>query len=1155
MTDEERAPGRRRNPREREVPETDGREWTRREYLSLTAAGGLGYAGLGALDATAGGDIVWEHDLDLAVDSSSPTVVDGTVYIGANERTSSLDPDGSLYAVDAATGEREWRFEDPAAVDASPTVLDGRVYFTSNDGVLYALDAAMGEQVWGFTGRDSSFRVSPTIAGGTVYAVEAPPRGESTNVLYAVDARTGEEQWRAEVGERGSAPTVVDGTVYVGTSEGGGFGRLDALDAATGASQFRLPIDGSASDPPPAPTVVDGVAYFGTNDGLFAVDVESGEIEWQFGDVPEGSDWTALTVADGTLYAGQDSSYEEFPSGNVFAVDATTGELTWSLNVDEPVGAVESIIVSSSPTVAGGVVFIGTAGFRDEGGTMYALDGATGEAVWSLDMGSADINSSPTVVDGVVYFGTSGRTLYALDAGVSGSSVDSRVNLGTLGHHHGWQGGRGFRVAVDDGTVAAGLTTELLVELENVESDPVTGLAVEASAGDGATAEIREVPERVDVEETVTAILQVETPRDRTGAVTVELTSEADQFDAFTRTVALETVPPARVGVVPEASDDPVRAGTDQGGTFTFEVAVNDAQAVEDVALVPRFDEVDGDWSVHEPVRNADALRHAGGRWGSADVPERSKLNVWGASELAPGMVEQPGFELTVPEGLRPTEYELPVELRVADADGERFVADETTYTFAVAKRYMSPLLLTPDEPLVDADRVTLEAQLLVSQGSVVNPTLTLDPFPESFEVVDGSDPDGAFLSIENRSVEWGGVFEADTRLSAEFVVELPDGEQAGGSYPVGLTATANVPEIDAERTRTSSTVVTVSDLVGQVAGKRAKADRIDQVVGGVDDRTRVEQRLTAITDAVGAGTLDPVAASQGVERMWLGERLLERSHELTTGVTPTNTVDRGYDLIRPLAEDLASVAVIAGTFGVGSILKLAPSAGRIGGAAIRKAGEWGLRNLRRVIRDLVALGYRARQANRSIPRPLPDDLIDFFSGQVKDYIEGVIGIDELKGQLSELILSRLEGALRGVFEWWTAGELDTLHGALTRAALADGPPGDQVAARGAFATALSGMEFRARRAHQLTGTFNEGVVPIIKGMQGTLTEIYPLVDDPDVGEILELTKQSFDLFITFFTGGAVSMLIGGVAVQTVDAARSLGIERVTDGEDISGSI
>ena len=49
---------------------------------------------------------------------------------------------------------------------------------------------------------------------------------------------------------------------------------------------------------------------------------------------------------------------------------------------------------------------------------------------------TADIvRSSPTVADGIVFTGSDDGNVYALDAGVEGSSECSRTHLGTLGHH------------------------------------------------------------------------------------------------------------------------------------------------------------------------------------------------------------------------------------------------------------------------------------------------------------------------------------------------------------------------------------------------------------------------------------------------------------------------------------------------------------------------------------------------------------------------------------------------------------------------------------------------------------------------------------------------------------------------------------------------
>ena len=64
---------------------------------------------------------------------SSPVVNQGVVYFGSG--------DGYLYALDAGTGERFWRFKTEGAVSSTPAVADGVVYVSSGDGRLYAIAA------------------------------------------------------------------------------------------------------------------------------------------------------------------------------------------------------------------------------------------------------------------------------------------------------------------------------------------------------------------------------------------------------------------------------------------------------------------------------------------------------------------------------------------------------------------------------------------------------------------------------------------------------------------------------------------------------------------------------------------------------------------------------------------------------------------------------------------------------------------------------------------------------------------------------------------------------------------------------------------------------------------------------------------------------
>lgn len=92
----------------------------------------------------------------------------------------------ALTAFDADTGERLWRSPvEPATRDATlaaPAVADGVVYATTEDGTLAAVEAATGEVAWRFApGEGIGVLSPPAVAGGRVYVV-----GERR--VYALEA-------------------------------------------------------------------------------------------------------------------------------------------------------------------------------------------------------------------------------------------------------------------------------------------------------------------------------------------------------------------------------------------------------------------------------------------------------------------------------------------------------------------------------------------------------------------------------------------------------------------------------------------------------------------------------------------------------------------------------------------------------------------------------------------------------------------------------------------------------------------------------------------------------------------------------------------------------------------------------------------------------
>ena len=67
---------------------------------------------------------------------TAPVCANGSVFVGG--------ADGTVWALDATSGQIRWQFSSHAAVLYPPAYWNGRVVFGSCDGVLYCLDASDG---------------------------------------------------------------------------------------------------------------------------------------------------------------------------------------------------------------------------------------------------------------------------------------------------------------------------------------------------------------------------------------------------------------------------------------------------------------------------------------------------------------------------------------------------------------------------------------------------------------------------------------------------------------------------------------------------------------------------------------------------------------------------------------------------------------------------------------------------------------------------------------------------------------------------------------------------------------------------------------------------------------------------------------------------
>lgn len=111
-----------------------------------------------------------------------------------------------------------------------------------------------GKLVWRYQTGNTDSGSSPAVVNGVMYV------GSSDYYVYALNASTGTLLWRYQTGLYVfSSPTVVNGVVYIGSEDW----YVYALDASAGTLLWRY-LTGSAVESSPA--VVNGVLYVGSND-------------------------------------------------------------------------------------------------------------------------------------------------------------------------------------------------------------------------------------------------------------------------------------------------------------------------------------------------------------------------------------------------------------------------------------------------------------------------------------------------------------------------------------------------------------------------------------------------------------------------------------------------------------------------------------------------------------------------------------------------------------------------------------------------------------------------------------------------------------------------------------------------------------------------
>ncbi len=253
-------------------------------YLTTYQMGGVPFGRLYALDPATGRPLREPYNPGGTANSilASPTVVNGTVYFGSG--------DHKIYAIDAKTFEKKWDYETRNKVWGSVRVEEGKVFVTSLDHSVYALDERTGALVW-------DVKTGGPIASGVAYDRGTVYAGSADGVLYALSASGGEKKWAMPTGSWvWNTPLVRNGVLYAGTLGK----KLLAIDGATGQLRWSLDTFGNVSA---APLMVGEVLVVGDESGhVYGVEPSTGTKRWDYATDPLQPIQAALTTDGNKIY-------------------------------------------------------------------------------------------------------------------------------------------------------------------------------------------------------------------------------------------------------------------------------------------------------------------------------------------------------------------------------------------------------------------------------------------------------------------------------------------------------------------------------------------------------------------------------------------------------------------------------------------------------------------------------------------------------------------------------------------------------------------------------------------------------------------------------------------------------------------------------------
>ena len=167
---------------------------------------------------------------------------------------------GVAGCIDALTGKELWRERLGGNHDASPTEINGKLYFVNREGKTTILAAGREFKVRSKNELDGVFKATAAIADGLLYI------SDLSGFLHCLDEKTGKPYWVYDMlAAVWGSPTVIDGKGFLGDEDG------DVVVLEHGKKMKVISETNMDNSVYTTPVAVDGVLYIANRTTLFAI--------------------------------------------------------------------------------------------------------------------------------------------------------------------------------------------------------------------------------------------------------------------------------------------------------------------------------------------------------------------------------------------------------------------------------------------------------------------------------------------------------------------------------------------------------------------------------------------------------------------------------------------------------------------------------------------------------------------------------------------------------------------------------------------------------------------------------------------------------------------------------------------------------------------